>query len=269
MEGHVVDDADDEVVFGLGECQVLVDAENLCGGGVLRRQTVAAAHDEGSVLLAVEGVDDVEEEGLAVGAGLLGAVEDGDALHGGGDGLHEVLHGEGTVEVNGHEADFLALGGEGVDGLLGGLGDGAHGDDDALGIGGAVVVEELVLAAGDAGDFLHIVLDDAGDGVVVFVGSLAVLEEDVGVLGGAAGHGVLGVEGAGAELGQGLAVNQSLEFVGIDLLDFLNLVGGAEAVEEVHEGHAAFDGGQVGDTGQVHDFLHGAFSQHGKAGLAA
>ena len=44
---------------------------------------------------------------------------------------------------------------------------------------------------------------------------------------------------------------------------------GAEAVEEVDEGDTALDGGQVGHRSQVHNLLHVALSQHGKAGLAA
>ena len=51
--------------------------------------------------------------------------------------------------------------------------------------------------------------------------------------------------------------------------DLLDLVGGAEAVKEVDEGDAALDGGQVGHRSQVHDLLHVALGQHGKAGLAA
>ena len=43
-------------------------------------------------------------------------------------------------------------------------------------------------------------------------------------------------------------------------------MGGAEAVEEVDEGDAAFDGGKVGDGAKVHDFLDAAASEQGAAG---
>ena len=49
----------------------------------------------------------------------------------------------------------------------------------------------------------------------------------------------------------------------------LHLMGGTEAVEEVQERHAALDGGQVRDGGQVHDLLDVALGEHGEAGLAA
>ena len=44
---------------------------------------------------------------------------------------------------------------------------------------------------------------------------------------------------------------------------------GAETVEEVDERHAGFQCREVGNAGQVHNLLHGAFSQHGEARLAA
>ena len=94
---------------GFGQSQVLVYADNLTGGGVLRRQAVAAADDDGSVLAAIEGVADVQVEGLAVGAGLLGAVKHGDALDGGGDGGKQMLGAEGAVEVYRHQTHLLAL----------------------------------------------------------------------------------------------------------------------------------------------------------------
>ena len=93
------------------------------------------------------------------------------------------------------------------------------------------------------------------------------LEEDIAVLVGAAHHGALGVEGAGAEVLNGLPVHHLGQVVVIPDGDLLDLVGGAEAVEEVQEGHAALDGGQVGHGGQVHDLLHIALGQHGEAGL--
>ena len=90
------------------------------------------------------------------------------------------------------DADLLALLGEVVDGLLDDVGAGAHHDDDALGVGGAHVLEELVLAADDLGELGHGLLDDAGDGGVELVGRLARGEVDVGVLAGAADGRVLG-----------------------------------------------------------------------------
>ena len=68
-----------------------------------------------------------------------------------------------------------------------------------LGIGCAVVVEQLVVGADLGVDLIHAALDDVREGIVVLVGGLAGLEEDVGVLVGAAQHGMLRIQGAGAE----------------------------------------------------------------------
>ena len=208
-------------------------------------------------------------EGLALRARLLGAVEHGDGLTCLGDGGQQLVRAPGAVQADLDEADLLAVGVQVVDDFLGHVADGAHGDDDAVGVRGAVVVEELVVGAELAVDLLHVVLDDAGDGLVVLVGGLAVLEEDVAVLVAAAHLRMLGVQRAGAELLNSLHVHHGGEILVVPNGYLLDLVAGAEAVEEVQEGHAALDGGQVSDGGEVHDLLHVALAEHGKAGLAA
>ena len=95
------------------------------------------------------------------------------------------------------------------------------------------------------------------------------LEEDVAVLVGAAGGGVLGVEGVLAESLDGLHVAHILQILVIPHGHLLDLVGSAETVEEVNEGDLAGDSGQVSHGAQVHNLLHVALGQHGEAGLAA
>ena len=56
----------------------------------------------------------------------------------------EVLDGERPVQAHLQQADLLALRDQVLDRLVGGLGAGAHHDDDALGIGRADVVEQVV-----------------------------------------------------------------------------------------------------------------------------
>ncbi len=156
-----------------------------------------------------------------------------------------------------------------VDDFLGDVADGAHGHDDAVGVGSAVVVEELVVGAELGIDLGHVLLDDGGDGVIVLVGGLAVLEEDIAVLVRAAHGGMLGAEGAVAESLNGVHIDHFLQIVVIPDLDLLDLVGGAETVEEVEERDAALNGGQMRHGAEVHDFLDVAFGQHGEAGLTA
>ncbi len=267
-EGYVINDAHGEVVLGLRQCEVLVETDDLCRSGVLGGQAEASADNHGGVFAAVECFLDVQQQGLAVGSGFLGAVEYGYALGGGGDGCQQVLNREGTEQVYAYQADFLAFGGEVVYGFLGGLSDAAHGDDYAVGVFGTVVAEQVIFAAGDFGDFGHIAFDDVGYGVVVAVACLAVLEEYVAVFGHAARYGCIGGEGTCAEFGQCLTVQQGFEVFLLHFFHFLDFVRGAEAVKEVDKRYTAFDCGQVCHAGQVHNLLYRTFGKHCKSGLA-
>ena len=266
-EGHVVLDTDGELVLGHRQGQVLINRENLGGRGVLAAEAVAATHDNGGILGAVEAVLHVEIQGLAVSAGLLGAVEHGNALGSAGNGCEEVLGAEGAIQVNSDEADLLTLIGQIVDGLADGLGHTAHGDDDAVGILGAVVVKQTILAAGDLADLVHVVLDDGGNCGIVVVARLAVLEEYVGILGSTTGNGLVRIHRIATELGQLFHVDEGTQVFLVHGLYLLDLVRGAETVKEVDEGHMGLDGAQVGNTGEVHDLLDTALGEHGKTGL--
>ena len=268
-EGHVVHDAHREVVLRFGQGEVVVDGDNHRRRSVGRAEAVAAAHDDGAFSLVVEGILHVEVERFAAGAGFLSAVEHGNLLARLGYGSEQVLHGEGAIEVNAHHADLLALRVEVVDGLAGSFRHGAHADDYAVSVVSAVVAEELVFAAGDLGDFGHVLLHDGGHSVVVAVADLAVSEERFGVFGHTAGHGMFGSECAAAELAHLVHRHEGADSLLVHHLNLLVLVRGAEAVEEVDEGHAAFERSQVSYGREVHHLLYGAFAEHGEARLAA
>ena len=266
----VVHDADGEAGLRIGLGQLLVDGKDARRRSVLGGEAVAAADDLDVGPAGVgQARHDVHVQGLAQGAGLLRAVEHSDGLTCRRDGGQQLVRAPGPVQPDLHEADLLAVGVQVVDDFLGHVADGAHRNDDAVGVRGAVVVEQLVIGAELLVDLLHVVLDYAGDGLVILVRSLAVLEEDVAVLVAAAHLRMLGVQGAGAELLDGLHVAHRSEVLVIPDGDLLNLVRGTEAVKEVQEGDAALDGGEVGDGGEVHDLLDVALAEHGKAGLAA
>ena len=161
------------------------------------------------------------------------------------------------------------MGVEIVDDFLGYVADGTHRDDDAVSVGRAVVVEELVVGAELLVDLAHVLFHDFGESVVVLVAGLAVLEERIAVLVGAAHGGVLGVEGVLAERLDSVHVAHVGEILIIPHSDLLDLVGGAETVEEVDEGHLAGKSGQMRNGGEIHDLLHVALAQHGETGLAA
>ena len=150
-----------------------------------------------------------------------------------------------------------------------GLGAGAHHDDDALGVGRADVIEQVIGASHDFGELVHRRLHLGGADIVVGVGRLANLEEHVGVLRGAAQHRMVGRERALAVLNNAIHVEEGAHVVFIEHFDFVDFVGGAEAVEEMQEGNAGFEGRGVRDQGEVHGLLHGVGAEHGPSSGAA
>ena len=250
--------------------KVVVDGLDHGGVELLAAETVAAAHDHQVVLAGfAERGADVGVQGLAQGAGLLGAVHDGQLLAGGGDGFEELVRHEGPIQADLDEAQLLALAVQVVDGLLGHVGAAAHDDHDPVRVRRAHVVEQVVGTAGEGADLRHVILHDGGNGVIVLVGRFTILEVDIGVLRRAAQVRMLGVQGPLTELLHRVVIEELAHVLIVDGLDLLDLVGGTEAVEEVDEGHGRLDGGQMGDESQVHDLLDGGGGDHGKAGLPA
>ena len=102
-----------------------------------------------------------------------------------------------------------------------------------LGVCSAVVVEELIVGAQLGIDLAHVLLDDGGNCIVVGVAGLTSLEEDVRVLSGAPENRMVGVQSPVAERLNGVHVDHVLQVCIIPDLDLLQLMRGAEAVEEV------------------------------------
>ena len=91
----------------------------------------------------------------------------------------------------------------------------------------------------------------SGHGVVEAVAGFAGLEEDVRVLRGAAQHGAVGGQAACAVGVDQLSSIMARMSSSRELLDLGDFVRGAEAIEEVQEGHARFQRGGLGDQRQV------------------
>ena len=85
----------------------------------------------------------------------------------------------------------------------------------------------------------------------------------------AAGVRVLRVERVVAESLDGVHVAHLGQILVVPHGDLLDLVAGAEAVEEVKERGLALDGGKVSHRREVHDLLDVALGEHGETGLAA
>ena len=270
VAGNVVNDADGKAVLGLVLCKVVVYCEYRCRRSILGAETVAAADDlYAAYALACECGNNVKIQRLAQCAGLFCSVEDRDLLYGLGDSCYKVLCNERSVKTNFDKTDLFACGVHVVDDLFRNVADRAHGDDNAVSVGSAVVVEGLVVCAQLFVDLVHVLLNDSGESVVVGVASLSVLEEDVAVLGRAAEHGVLGVDRALSESVYCVHVDHILEVFVVPSLDLLDLVGGTEAVKEVKNGHSALDSRKVSNGAEVHDLLRVGLSQHCKSGLTA
>ena len=91
---------------------------------------------------------------------------------------------ERTVQANFNQADFAAVRIDIIDGLLNGVTNGTHCNDNVLCVRSAIVVEQFVVGADFGVDFVHVLLYDCGNRVIVGVAGLTSLEEDVGVLSG-------------------------------------------------------------------------------------
>ena len=267
-ESHIIHNTDSEVVLGFGELEVFVNAEDLCGSGVVRTETVTATYDNGSISLAVECFLHIEVKGFAVCTGFLRTVKYRNALTCSGDSTEEVLYREGTVEVYAHQTYLFALGHEVVDGFACRFCCRTHKDNHAVGIFSTVVVEEAVLTTSDFADLLHVFFYHLGHCIVVGVAAFAMCEECIGVFSHTACHGIFGCESATAEFCQRFLVNEGSEVFVFEEFNLLNFVRGAEAVEEVYEGHTTLERCQVSYTREVHNFLHRTFCQHCKTCLA-
>jgi hypothetical protein len=141
-------------------------------------------------------------------------------------------------EPQAHQTDVLASGVEGVDGLLDRAGGRTHHDDHAVRIDGAVVVAEAVVPAGASGQFVHDLLDDARYGEVVGVACLSRLEEHVRVLRGAAHDRMLGGHPSRPVRHDVVVADECPQVVVVERVDLVDLVRGAEPVEEVEERHS-------------------------------
>ena len=268
-EGDVVGDAHGEVVLHLA-VQIVIHSLGHGGGELLGAQAVTAAYYLDVCAAALyQSVYNVLIQRLAQRTGFLGAVQNGDLLYGSGYSLYEPVGRERTVQADLQQTQLGAPGVQVIDGLFYYVCAAAHDDDDVLGVRCANVIVEVILAAGELANLVHIILYDVGQVDIQLVGSLAALEVDIGVLGGAGKMGMLGIEGAVAEALYGVPIQQLIHILIVDELYLLDFVGGAEAVEEVYEGYAGLDGGQMGHKRQIHNLLYGSGGKHCEAGLAA
>ena len=158
----------------------------------------------------------------------------------------------------------MAVGIQVEGGLFGRLCPRTHHDDDAVGIGRADVIEQLVLPSRQGGKLVHRLLHHHGASGVKLVDALPCLEVDIGVLCCTPNKGVIGREATGAMGANQVVVHHGPHHVVGDGFDFVDFVGGAEAIEKVQEGDAGAEGRGRANQGEIHRLLHGVGRQQGK-----
>ena len=247
---------------------MLVDGIDHGRSKFLTGKTVAAA-DDGEIGAVGESGFDVEVKRFTETAGFFGAVENGDLFATGRESGLDMFDREGTIQTDFDKTDFFAFGDEVIESFFDGFAAGTHGDDDFISIGGTDIVEEVHRTAGQAGDLIHVFLDDTGQIEVDLVGGFAALEVDIRVLGSHFGIGSFRTESALTETFDIFHIDEALHISIVEKFDLLEFVRGTETVEEAEEGDFAFEGREVGDDGEVVGFLNAVGTGHGKTGSAA
>ena len=122
-------------------------------------------------------------------------------------------------------------------------------------IGSTVVVEQLIVCTDLLVYLLHVILNDAGDSVIVRIASLTSLEEDIRVLSCTTKYRMLRVESSLSELVDLLEVYHASYVFDVPCLDLLDLMRCSESVEEVKERNSSLDSRKVCNCTKVHNLL--------------
>ncbi len=264
---HVIHDPDGEIPGWVFLLQVVKDRFDLGRVRILAGEAVPAANDPDPPSGSHR--RHVQKQRLSGAAHFLAAVQNRDAADAFRQGVQEIVCGKGPVEMDLQKARFFALPIQTVHGFFDCTGDGAHGHNDPVRIGGAVVVKKVIPPAGDLRDRFHVIVHDPRQCSVKAVVGFPDLKEDVRILHRGPETGVFRIQCLGPEGFDGLVIHQSGQvFIG-ELFHLGHFVGGAEPVKEVQEGDPALYRRQMGHGRQIHDLLGIGGGEHGKPGLAA
>ena len=265
---HVVIQADRKVDLRLLRVHIAEDRMNRSGRYVFRRQAVATGVNFRMQIRMANSGADIFIKRFAEGARFLRAIHDRDLLHRLRQGRHEVFQREGAIKVNLHIARLLALRVQGVHRFLNRACNGTHGDDDRFRIGCAVIVEKLIFAPCEHADLLHVFIDDLRQPVVPEVARFFGLKVHVRIRYGTAHDRVFRIEAGMFELIKRVFVDEFFQFFFRQHGNFLNFMGRAEAVKEMHKRHMSLNGRQMGYGSKIGAFLNACAAKHGKARIA-
>ena len=181
-----------------------------------------------------------------------------------------MFYGEGTVQVNGQNAylctfrsihQFCRLNRSFLTGT--------HNYYQIFRIFRAIVIEQVVFTAGDLAYLCHVFFYNFRNRFIIFIDSFAALEISIRILCSTPHNRFIRIQASLAEFLYRFPVQHVCIVFIIKHFNFLDFMGSTEPVKEVQERNPALYGSQMGHTRQVHNFLHTAFRQHGKAGLTA
>ena len=185
----IIDNADSKTIFGFTTTQFLEDARHHARRKFFTGKSVAATNNfwhrgtqSCGIGLAKLG-DHIQVERFSGGARLLGTIQHGNVLYALWQRRQEMFSTKRPEQTHRQNADLLLLllkqnSGHGFRGLH----TGAHKNDDAFGVGRAVIIEQLILATNDSSEPIHFTLHDTGHGGVERVDGFARLKVGIWIL---------------------------------------------------------------------------------------
>ena len=109
LKCNVINNTEREVVLGLRQSEVVIDADNHCWRRIAGTKTIATPNDKRTIFNIVESFLYIKIERFALCARLFRAVENGNALACLGNSCEQMLCAERTIEVHTYHADLAAL----------------------------------------------------------------------------------------------------------------------------------------------------------------
>ncbi len=266
--GDVVNDTHCKVVLRSLACEVVEDCLGHSWRELLGAQAVAAANhqDVGLAVFGQYGLDILVER-FAQCTRFLGPIKDSDLLNAFRQDCQEVFRGERTVETDFDQAHFFTEAVEVFDCLLSNFDAGTHCNDYPLSIGGAVVIKGLVVASCQGTNLFHNFLYDTRHSQVVGVSCFTALEVDIWVLSRTPEFWAFGAHCPCSKLCNCFFVKEGFHFFVVNHIDLLDLMGCAEAIEEVDERNTSLNGSNVCHQSHIHDFLDRTGCEHSKPSL--
>ena len=133
---------------------------------------------------------------------------------------------------------------------------GTHDDDNVGGIRGANVIKQMILTTGEAREFVHCLLNNRRDRIVILVDGFTADKIHVRVLSGTADGRAIWSQGTLTVSNDQILVDDGAHIIVGQFFDLHNLVGGTETVKEMDKRNAGRQGGLGRDQSKVLGFLY-------------